>query len=107
MKCNPAKCKALSVTNQHNILHNLPFTVFNNHLSNSYIDYVHSQVDLGVTINHKLNWNTHCEKLVNKASSQLGVLIYIHYTPAILLQTRNKRKLFTSPLLNQFLNIVQ
>ena len=29
MKFQPAKCKALSVTNQHNILHNLPFTVFN------------------------------------------------------------------------------
>ena len=44
-------------------------------------DYVHSHVDLGVTINHKLNWNVHCEKLVNKASSQLGLLIRTcHFT---------------------------
>ena len=76
-----AKCKAPSVTNQRNILHNLPFTVFKYKLQNSYIDYVHSQVDLGVTINHKLNWNEHCEKLVNKASSQLGLLIRsCHFT---------------------------
>ena len=81
MKFHPAECKALSVINQRNILYNLPFTIFNYKLQNSYIDYVHSQVDLGVTINHKLNWNEHCEKLVNKASSQLGLLIRpCHFT---------------------------
>ena len=45
MKFHPAKCKALYVTNQRNILHNLPFTVFNYKLQNSYIDYGNSQVD--------------------------------------------------------------
>ena len=89
MKFHPAKCKALSVTNQRNILHNLPFTIFNYKLQNSYIDYVHSQVDLGVTINQKLNWNEHCEKLVNKASSQLGLLIRTcHFT-------KNKKQMKT------------
>ena len=39
MKFHPSKCRALSVTNQRNILYNLPFTIFNYKLGHTYIDY--------------------------------------------------------------------
>ena len=81
MKFHPSKCKALSVTNQQNILHNLPFTIFNYKLDSEYIDYVNSQNDLGVTVNNKLSWKEQCDKLVNKASSKLGLLMRTcHFT---------------------------
>ena len=54
MNFHPSKCKALSLTNQRNILHNLPFTIFHYRLDYVYIEYVTSQVDLGVTLNNKL-----------------------------------------------------
>ena len=50
MNFHPSKCKALSLTNQRNILHNLPFTIFHYRLDSVYIEYVTSQVDLGVTL---------------------------------------------------------
>ena len=81
MKFHPSKCKALSVTNQRNILHNLPFTVFIYKLSSEFIDYVPSQVDLGVILNTKLNWKEHWNKLTCKANSQLGLLMRTcHFT---------------------------
>ena len=81
MKFHPSKCKALSVTNQQNILHNLPFTIFNYKLGSVYIDYVGSQVDLGVTVNSKLLWTEHCEKLVKNANSKLALLMRTcHFT---------------------------
>ena len=74
MKFHPSKCKALSVTNQRNELHNLPTTIFNYKLGPNYIDYVQSQVDLGVTVNDKLRWSTHCEKIIKTANSKLALL---------------------------------
>ena len=75
MKFHPSKCKALSVTNQHNILHNLPFTIFNYKLGSVFIDYVQLQVDLGVTITNKLLWSNHCDKLAKNANSKLALLM--------------------------------
>ena len=77
MKFHPSKSKVLSITNQQNILHNLPFTIFQYRLDLTYIDYVSSYVDLGVTINNKLLWKEQCDnhKLVCKGNSQLGMLI--------------------------------
>ena len=81
MKFHPSKCKALAVTNQRNILHNLPFTIFQYKLHNTFIDYVNSQVDLGVTVSSKLSWTEQCNKLVSKASSRLGLVMRIcHFT---------------------------
>ena len=56
MKVHPSKSKVLSITNQQNILHNLPFTIYQYRLDSTYIDYVSSFVDLGVTVNNKLLW---------------------------------------------------
>ena len=74
MRFHPAKCKALSVTMQRNILDNLPFNVFLYELHHTTIDYIYSQTDLGVDINTRLNFNAHCNKLLSKASSNLGLL---------------------------------
>ena len=91
MSFHPSKCKALSVTYQRNILHNLPCTIFNYKLDSNYIDYVTSHTDLGVTINGKLLWNTHCDKLVSKANSQLGLLMRTcHFT----IDKRQKRAFY-------------
>ena len=81
MKFHPSKCRALSVTNQRNILYNLPFTIFNYKLGPIYIDYVSSQVDLGVTVNSKLLWTDHCDKLIKNANSKLALLMRTcHFT---------------------------
>ena len=74
MRFHPAKCKALSVTMQRNILDNLPFNVFLYELNHTTIDYIYSQTDLGVEVNSRLNFNEHCHKLLSKASSNLGLL---------------------------------
>ena len=78
---HPSKCKALSVTNQINILHNLPFTIFNYQLNTAFISYVDSQVDIGLTVSSKLNWKEDCDELVKKATTQLGILMRTcHFT---------------------------
>ena len=75
MLFHPSKSKVLSITNQRNILHNLPFTIFQYRLDSTYIYYVSSYVDLGVTINNKLLWKEQCDKLVCEGKSQLGMLM--------------------------------
>ena len=65
MKFHPSKSKVLSITNLRNILHNLPFTIFQYRLDSTYIDFVSSCVDLGVTVNNKLLWKEQCDKLRN------------------------------------------
>ena len=81
MKFHPSKSKVLSITNQRNMLHNLPFTIFQYRLDSTYIDYVSSYVDLGVTVNNKLLWKEQCDKLVCKGNSQLGMLMRTcHFT---------------------------
>ena len=81
MKFHPSKCKALSVTYQQNILQILAFTIFNYKLGTEYIEYVSSQVDLGVTINEKLLWTDHCNEIVKCANSKLALLMRTcHFT---------------------------
>ena len=74
MRFHPDKCKVLSVTLHRNILDNLPFNTFFYQLNGNIIDYVTSQRDLGVLMNNKLNWGAHCDALVAKANSSLGLL---------------------------------
>ena len=75
MKFHPSKCKALSITNQRNILHNLPYTILNYKLGSVFIDYVQLQVDLGGIITNKLLWTNHYDKLVKTANSRLALLM--------------------------------
>ena len=81
MKFHPSKCKALSVSRQRNVLDNLPFNIFNYMLGESFIDYVSSQKDLGVTITTKLLWGSQIDILISNASSKLGLLMRTcHFT---------------------------
>ena len=99
MKFHPSKCKALSVTYQRNILHNLPFTIFNYKLGSVYIDYVASQVDLGVIVNNKLLWTDHCDSLVKNANSKLALLMRTcHFT----INKRQKRSFYLTVIRSIF-----
>ena len=81
MKFHPSKCKALAITYQRNIHHNLPFTIFNYKLNSADIDYVSPQVDLGVTVTSKLIWTEHHNILLAKATSQMALLMRTCHFP--------------------------
>ena len=74
MKFHPNKCKVLSVANNAppllGILPNIQFIYF---LGEIPLDYTESELDLGVNINPKLNFNTHCNRIVSKANQMLGL----------------------------------
>ena len=81
MKFLPSKCKALSITYQRSIYYNLPFIICNYKLGSDFIDYVSSQVDLGITITNKLLWSNHHDTVISKATAQLGLLMRTcHFT---------------------------
>ena len=77
MRSHPSKCKALSVTNQRNILYNLPCTIFNYKLGPVLINYVHSQV----TVTSKHLWTDQCDKLAKNANSKRALLMRTMYMP--------------------------
>ena len=70
---HPAKCKVLVVTLKR-VQYTLPFDRFGYHLNGSYLDYVYNEKDLGVIMNEKLSWGTHCESLISKANQRLGLV---------------------------------
>ena len=72
MTFHPAKCKVLSVSLQRNILDNA--SLYSYGINGAVIDYVSSQTDLGVNVNTRLNFGAHCNALVVKANSKLGLL---------------------------------
>ena len=81
MTFHPSKCKVLSVTMQKNILDNLPFNIFWYQLNETLIECVNSHTDLGVILTPKLVFTEHCNSLLSKASSKLGLLIRTcHFT---------------------------
>ena len=99
IKFHPSKCKALSVTFERNILHNLPFTIFNYKLGSNYIDYVSSQIDLGITVTSKLLWTNHHDTLLAKATSKLGLLTRTcHFT----LNLKQKRTFYLALIRSLF-----
>ena len=99
MNFHKKKCKVLSVTLQRNILDNLPFNIFHYELNGTIIDYVTSQTDLGVIVNTKLLWGAHCNELVTKARSRLGLLgRTCHFTT----NKRQKRSFYLSLVRSMF-----
>ena len=72
---HPSKCKVVSVTMRKNVLDNLLFNTFWYKLNETIIEYVNSHTDMGVTLNPKLVFNEHCNNLLSRASSKLGLLI--------------------------------
>ena len=43
-------------------------------INGSNIEFVDNFVFLGITINNKLNWNSHINKVTNKISNTVGIL---------------------------------
>ena len=45
-------------------------------INGSNIEFVENCMFLGITINNKLNWNSHINKVTNKISKTVGIYIY-------------------------------
>ena len=74
MKFHPKKCKVLSVaTKLPPLLGILPCIQFHYQFGEDLLDYTHSERDLGVDINSKMNWNDHCNRIYSKANQMLGL----------------------------------
>ena len=74
MNFHPNKCKVLSIAKSlPPLLGILPNIQYFYTLGNIPLDYVDSEKDLGVTINTKLDFNDHCNKLINKANQRFGL----------------------------------
>ena len=70
MEPNPIKCEAL-----YSIPPKRPLVLPDLHLNGTPLPVVDECKLLGVYLNSGLNWNTHVEKIVNKASSSIFILI--------------------------------
>ena len=57
-------------------------------INGSNIEFVDNFVFLGITINNKLNWNSHINKVTNKISKTVGILNKLRFfLPSGVLQT--------------------
>ena len=74
MKFHPTKCKILSITDER-VLHSVPFDRFPYCLTDTCLDYVTSENDIGVHVNNtKLNWSQNCETLISKQANLLNLV---------------------------------
>ena len=74
MKFHPDKCKVLAVTNNlPSLLSVLPFTQFVYSLGDSFLEYVESEKDLGVTVTCDLDWAEQCRRVLSMANQKLGL----------------------------------
>ena len=102
MRFHPGKCKVLSARlREPPFLGILPNVEFFYSLGNVLLDYVTSEKDLGVDITPKLNWELQCDRLVSKASQQLGLLRRTCY---FLSNQAKCRSLYISLVRSQFHN---
>ena len=82
MYFNVSKCAVLSVTTKRNI------SAYNYFMGSQQISCTDNQDYLGVTINTKLSWQPHINKVQNKASKTLGLLKRtLHAAPPQVRQT--------------------
>ena len=78
MSFHPAKCKVLKVTRQtEKFMDKFPYR-----LGNTYLEYMNQdkqnekekfEKDLGIIVTPNLMWDTHCEMLIRRANSRLGL----------------------------------
>ena len=102
MTFHPSKCKVLSVTMQRNILDNLPFNVYWYHLNTNIIEYATEHTDLGVILTLKLLFAEHCNNLVSKARSKLGLIRTCHFTT-----NKRQKRAFYLAVIRSISNTVQ
>ena len=82
MDFNVSKCAVLSVNTKRNI------SAYNYFMGSQQIPRTENQDYLGVTINTKLSWQPHINKVQNKASKTLGLLKRtLHAAPPQVRQT--------------------
>ena len=83
LSLNVKKTKAMALhMPQKKIIHP------NIQINGSNIEFVDNFVFLGITINNKLNWNSHINKLTNKISKTVGILNKLRsFLPSGVLQT--------------------
>ena len=62
MNLQPPKCEALCISNKKNLIY------YNYHLCNNSLHWCTSTRYLGVIIDSKLNWNSHCDFITAKSS---------------------------------------
>ena len=68
-------------------------------LGDKCIDYIKSEKDLGVYVNHKLKWSEHCKAIISKANSKLG---FIKRSCAFTNTPSQRRILYLSLVRSQF-----
>ena len=103
MNFHPSKCKVLPVCNTPPPLLNiLPCVQFMYSLDGStYLDYVNSEKDLGVTITSKLDYSVQCDRLLAKANQQLGIIRRNCY---FVTNVNRRRTLYLALVRSQFEN---
>ena len=76
MKFHSQKCKVLTVSLKYPNYYILPFDRFLKlyELGNDIIDYVTKHTDLGVTVTNRMSWEEQQDKIIMKASRQLGLI---------------------------------
>ena len=73
MNLNPSKCEVLCMSNKKKLVH------YDYHLCNSPLRWCTSTRYLGIMIDSKLNWNSHCELITAKTFRVLNILKrYVH-----------------------------
>ena len=73
MTLRPNNCTVLSVFQLYEEPI-LPFDRFSYCLDNVCLDYVNSQIDLGIYMNCRLNWTGQCNVLISKANTMLNLV---------------------------------
>ena len=68
LNVNKTKAMAFRITQKKIIQPNIQ-------INGSNIEFVENFMFLGITINNKLNWNSHINKVTNKISKTVGILI--------------------------------
>ena len=99
MNFHPQKCKVLSIKHRPSPLAMLPFVAYHYNLAENILEYADSEKDLGVHINKNFNFNEHQEKLLTKASQQLGILKRTCY---FINDIKRRRVLYLSLVRSQF-----
>ena len=75
MKFHPEKCKILSINNfNQSLLQELPFYYYPYELDYTVLDYANEEKDLGMLMTSKLNFKTHQDYIINKATTQFNLL---------------------------------